>query len=290
MVGLNAALTYSRVMAHSVSRSGRLPIHTPGRYWVRVTSGVPTMRNDLRRNLRLFILSHTRVSAIEILTKLFMLTSSNATIQLKSTHLDSDLIQLRNSALTLGAKRALTIDTKRIFTDERVRLKCRYPPCRQYGRNLMCPPFTPSASEFKRYLSRYRKALLVEIEGRVPDDIKQILSNKKKRYADLIEDEDFMSRYRKWHVKVWGSLHQIVSDIEREAFRRNYYFSLGLGAEHCMLCQTCNIEGLCRQPLKARPSMEALGIDVHKTLSNVGLTLKWDPIDAIHLYGLVLIG
>jgi hypothetical protein len=32
MVGLNAALTYSRAVAHSMSRSGRLPIHTPGRY------------------------------------------------------------------------------------------------------------------------------------------------------------------------------------------------------------------------------------------------------------------
>jgi len=29
MVGLNAALTYSRAEAHSMSRSGRLPIHTP---------------------------------------------------------------------------------------------------------------------------------------------------------------------------------------------------------------------------------------------------------------------
>jgi hypothetical protein len=32
MVGLNAALTYSRAVAHSMSRSGRLPIHTPDRY------------------------------------------------------------------------------------------------------------------------------------------------------------------------------------------------------------------------------------------------------------------
>jgi hypothetical protein len=32
MVGLSAAITYSRVRAHSMSRSGRLPIHTPDRY------------------------------------------------------------------------------------------------------------------------------------------------------------------------------------------------------------------------------------------------------------------
>jgi hypothetical protein len=46
MVGLNAALTYSRAVVHSMSRSGRLPIHTPSRYWARVSSGLPTARND----------------------------------------------------------------------------------------------------------------------------------------------------------------------------------------------------------------------------------------------------
>ena len=33
-------------MAHSMSRSGRLPIHTPDRHMVRVSSGLPTTRND----------------------------------------------------------------------------------------------------------------------------------------------------------------------------------------------------------------------------------------------------
>jgi hypothetical protein len=34
--GLNAAVTYPRVEAHSMSRSRSLPIHTPDRYWTRV--------------------------------------------------------------------------------------------------------------------------------------------------------------------------------------------------------------------------------------------------------------
>lgn len=210
-------------------------------------------------------------------------------VQLAKTTLESDSIQLQRLALTVGASRAITIETKRIVTDERVQLKCRYPPCRHYGRNLMCPPFTPSASQFKGYLSRYRSAILVEVEDGVPQSIKRTLSSKK-RYAELIKNESFLKRYDRWHVKVWRRLHTVVSEIEREAFRRNYYFSLGLGAEHCALCQRCDVESPCKNPLMARPSMEAVGIDVHKTVKNAGLTLRWNPYHTIHLYGLVLIG
>jgi len=208
---------------------------------------------------------------------------------LKKTTLKSDSIQLQKLALAVGASRAATIEPKRIVTDERVQLKCRYPPCRHYGGNLMCPPFTPSASRFKRCLLRYRSAVLVEVEDRVPQSIKRTLSSKK-RYAELIKNESFLKRYDRWHVKVWRRLHEVVSEIEREAFRRNYYFSLGLGAEHCALCQRCDVESPCRNPLMARPSMEAVGIDVHKTVKNAGLTLRWNPYHTIHLYGLVLIG
>ena len=174
------------------------------------------------------------------------------------------------------------------MTDERVQLKCRYPPCRHYGRNLMRPPFTPSVGRFKRYVSRYRSAILVEVEDRVSQSIKRTLSSKK-RYAELIKNESFLKKYDRWHAKVWRRLHKVVSEIEREAFRRNYYFSLGLGAEHCALCQRCDVERPCKNPLMARPSMEAVGIDVHKTVKNAGLTLRWNPYHTIHLYGLVLI-
>ena len=209
---------------------------------------------------------------------------------MRRTTLESDAVQLQRLAFKVGASRAITLDTKQIVTDERVQLKCRYPPCRHYGRNLMCPPFTPSASQFKGYVSRYRRAILVSVEDRVPQDVKRTLSNSGKWYADLIKDESFLKRYDKWHVKVWRKLHRVVSEIEREAFRRNYYLSLGLGAEHCALCRRCNVESSCKHPLRARPSMEAVGIDVHKTIGNAGFTLKWNPYHTIRLYGLVLIG
>jgi len=210
--------------------------------------------------------------------------------QLKHTSFDTDCTHFQKLALTLGASRARAIDPKRVVTDERVQLKCRYPPCRHYGRNLMCPPFTPSASQFRRYLTKYRSAILVQVEERIPEKIKRTLSDNQSRYANLIKDASFQTEYNRWHLKAWTNLHRIVSEIEREAFRRNYYLSLGLGAEHCALCQTCVVEGPCKNPLRARPSMEAVGIDVYRTIRNAGLTLQWNRLDAITLNGLVLIG
>jgi len=46
---------------------------------------------------------------------------------LKKMTLESDSIQLQKLALAVGASRAVTIEPKRIVTDERVQLKCRYP-------------------------------------------------------------------------------------------------------------------------------------------------------------------
>jgi len=70
----------------------------------------------------------------------------------------------------------------------------------------MCPPFTPSASQFKGCLSRYRKAILVEVEDRIPQNVRRPLSGKEKWYAELIKDKSFLKQYDEWHVKVWRVL------------------------------------------------------------------------------------
>jgi predicted metal-binding protein len=153
----------------------------------------------------------------------------------------------------------------------------------------MCPPFTPSANEFGRLIRKYRRAILVQVEDRIPMKIRRTLSDDESRYSNLIKDSTFLSNYNRWHLNVWMNLHKIVSEIEREAFRRNYYLSLGLGAGECALCQQCEVEKPCKRPLDARPSMEAVGIDVYRTVKNAGLKLEWNRRDAVTLNGLVLI-
>jgi predicted metal-binding protein len=71
----------------------------------------------------------------------------------------------------------------------------------------------------------------------------------------------------------------VVNELERQAFRDGYHLAMGLGGGSCKdyLCQglTCQFldSGRCRFPHRARPAMEAFGIDVTTLLNKVGWEL-----------------
>src|ERR1039457_6832472 len=66
---------------------------------------------------------------------------------------------LAERAVQLGARAAQPLSARAVVTDPRVTLKCRVPLCAGYGRNLMCPPFVPTAPAFAATPSRYTMAL-----------------------------------------------------------------------------------------------------------------------------------
>ena len=85
--------------------------------------------------------------------------------------------------------------------------------------------------------------------------------------------------------------HLVVA-LERRAFLEGYHKAFAMGAGPCELCKTCLPgERECRHPEKARPAMEACGIDVFQTARNNGF-----PIDTVknpdcrqNYYGLLLL-
>jgi predicted metal-binding protein len=151
-----------------------------------------------------------------------------------------------------GAVSAQVIAVDKIECDERTMYKCMY-GCPAYNRCLMCPPFTPSPVDFARDLKKYEWAVLVE--------------------ANLAD------------------LNELVVELEHEAMRRGHYLALGLKAGPCLLCPECVPPGEpCREPLKARPSMEAMGINVFATLSKLGINRELkSPSDDFTTWGLVLV-
>jgi predicted metal-binding protein len=88
----------------------------------------------------------------------------------------------------------------------------------------------------------------------------------------------------------WAPVKQVVPDLEREIFLAGYYKAFGFGSGPCSLCEDCGL-GFCVHPDRARPSMEAAGIDVFATARANGF-----PIDVVKdhhcsqdYYGLVLV-
>jgi predicted metal-binding protein len=100
-------------------------------------------------------------------------------------------------------------------------------------------------------------------------------------------------------------VHRIIYELERKASLCGYYKAFGMGALPCTLCDICVTEEKlekdetiylldmlkCRHKDIMRPSMEACGIDVFKTLENAGYDLKIlkNYADKLVLFGMVLL-
>ncbi|MFW6176493.1 MAG: DUF2284 domain-containing protein [Thermoplasmatota archaeon] len=171
-----------------------------------------------------------------------------------------DLKKYRDKVIEGDADDAKIIDTDDVIVDMRVRGKCHY-ACEEYNTNMNCPPHVFSIEQTKRLINNYLFAILLNFK--VPSDI----------IAGELSEEQ-AKELRKYGVK----RYQIIGKLEREAFDDGYPLSLGFAGGPCStyLCpnQDCQAleEGKCRHPLLARPSMEAMGMDVYRLAAEVG----WD--------------
>jgi len=91
----------------------------------------------------------------------------------------------------------------------------------------------------------------------------------------IVRDRDTI----KERVDAYQKMYEMVSDIESAAFYDGHYLAFGFAAGSCRhtFCgkmDTCQaMEGKkCRHSLIARPSMEAVGIDVYQMVARAG----WD--------------
>lgn len=201
---------------------------------------------------------------------------------------DTKLSALQKFAIKKGASHAKIIDTNMIAIDDRIQLKCRYPPCINYGKNRMCPPYTPSAKEVEGIVTKYTDAMLVQVEASMPAPVITEIKNDESKLAEIVK-EGGMETLNAKLLEDWKKFHALITEIEREAFKNGYYLSLGLVMGSCRLCPECDPKQPCKHPFESRPSMEAMGIDVYKTAKNAGLGFEWNQKFRIVYNGLLLI-
>lgn len=207
------------------------------------------------------------------------------------TQIKKDLEKLCNLAKELGATKAVPFNSKDIIVDERVRLKCSIPPCKDYGTNLMCPPYVMSVQEFREILSKYECAILIQVETPIITDMKNEVKTTG-NVAGLYKNKKFLDAYVKGFGPNFTQLHQIINKVEAKASMMGYRFATGFKAGTCTLCPECaakKSKETCNHPFLSRPSMEAVGIDVLKTAEIVGLPVEFPAKDKAVWNGLVLI-
>lgn len=207
------------------------------------------------------------------------------------SHLETNLQDLCKLARKLGATNAVSFNAKGVVVDERVRLKCCVPVCDDYGLNLMCPPNVMSVQEFRTIVARYKKAILIQIEVRIPAEMRGEI-RKADDVAALYKSNGFLDSYTKHFNPVKLKLHRIVHKVEAQAFSLGYRFAVGFIGGSCKLCPECaaiTSNKTCRHPFRARPSMEAMGIDAYQTAKNAGLPFDIPPKSKTVWNGLVLV-
>ena len=177
-----------------------------------------------------------------------------------SITLRKDLQNYLDFAKEVGATDSKIVSAKWVRFDERVKLKCMIPKCYLYGSSPNCPPYTPDIETMRKAIKKYKWAIIV------------------KRDVEPIEDFVDQKKWLKGHEKHQRKIHDIVSAVESAAFNDGYYFAIGFSAGGCktalcsgLICQYLD-SGRCRFPLKARPSMEGVGIDVYGLVTKIG----WD--------------
>jgi predicted metal-binding protein len=178
-------------------------------------------------------------------------------IKISEEMLMADLDIFQQEALKLGAAAAEIIQASQIVVDERVRLKCTVPRCLRAGESPNCPPYVPELDVIRKAFDRYSWGILLKTH------LEPI-----EAYASKSGQEQSLLFHQK--------SGEIVYEIERLAYKNGYYLAMGLGGGSCkdylcrgLVCQFLD-SGRCRFPLRARPAMEAMGIDVFDLISKVG--------------------
>jgi predicted metal-binding protein len=169
----------------------------------------------------------------------------------------SNLEKYAAQAIDMGATAAQPVRAEEIPVDPRVSLKCSIPKCFGYGTSAHCPPYSMKAEETAAIIEKYRMTLVLSLETPSPVIVRDKATIKER-------------------VEAYKKIFEMVSKIESSAFYDGYYLSVGFAAGSCKSTFCYNVpcsvlqNEKCRLSLRARPSMEAVGIDCYKLATSLG--------------------
>jgi predicted metal-binding protein len=180
---------------------------------------------------------------------------------------------LRTMALKMGATDAKIITADKVVVEDRIVLKCKV-GCPNYGKTLACPPYTPTAEEFRKIVSEYRYALFMKFKSKAKAD-PELAKYLSKAETDSTVPQDIRDKMQEfWAAWKEDKLKMLsaVLDLEKAAASKGYPLAVGLVSGYCQLCEKCTLDrASCVYPTKARYSEEAVGVNVKATAKNSGI-------------------
>ncbi len=176
-------------------------------------------------------------------------------------------------ALELGASDARIIPASNVVVEDRVVLKCKV-GCTNYGKTLACPPYTPTATEFRKIVGEYSYAMFMKFPSKAEasPDLQQMLSKSPSDPCLNSETKQKIDKFwADWKRDKKEMLESVVK-LEKEAMHKGYSLAVCFVSGSCQLCEKCNLETrICVHPELARLSEDAVGVNVKKTAKNAGI-------------------
>jgi predicted metal-binding protein len=195
-----------------------------------------------------------------------------------SSHTGTEKFQfLTKLAIDKGAADAKIIPTNKVVVEDRVVLKCKV-GCNHYRKTLACPPYTPSAEEFRKIVSEYSYAMFMKFKSTAEAD-PEVLTKLMVAENDLSIPKEIKEKAAKFWAD-WKEdkrkMLQSVVDLEKAAMNKGYNLAIAFVSGHCQLCEKCNTETkICAHPNLARWSEDAVGVNVKKTAANAGIKVSF---------------
>lgn len=177
----------------------------------------------------------------------------------------TDRQELEALFATQGYKDFRWIHPKGVIVSQWVRLKCTF-GCREYGQNACCPPNVPPVPECRQFFDEYRTAAIFRFEKAV----------------DEPEDRHGWSR----------GVNAGLLTLERAVFLAGHHKAFVLYMDSCGCCAECTGErDTCKDPRSARPTPEAMAVDVFATVRTAGYPIEvlTDYRQAMNRYAFLLI-
>jgi len=143
-----------------------------------------------------------------------------------------------------------------IDASEKYKVACE--PCKKYGKNLACPPYSPT---LEAYIKDFKKAKIICY--RIPLE----------QFPEIITEDRYHTAFRK--------VRGLLTD-ELLRYRKQGHLVAGSGT--CFACEQCAIEFgkiKCKHPSKRIYSLESMGVNVVSlTEKAFDFKLEWSGCDS----------
>ncbi len=198
---------------------------------------------------------------------------------------------LTKLAMENGAADAKIIPTSKVVVEDRVVLKCKV-GCNHYGKTLACPPYTPSAEEFRKIVNEYSYAMFMKYKSTAeaePEVLKKLMVAETDPTVPKEIKEEAAKFWANWKDDKRKMLQSVV-DLEKAAMNKGYSLAIAFVSGHCQLCEKCNTETkICAHPNLARWSEDAVGVNVKKTAANAGIEVTFPFAKTPESFAILLI-